>query len=402
MSPSIATAVVLDTARTESDADAFTVIAAALSETERGRQFLQEFARRAQREETGALLAAIETLQGTIARMQSSADIPRLRMDLMEMAKAIARTRAEIAAIRPPQTDDSKFNTATEELDAIVTSTERATEEILAAAEHIQDITWTLREQGAPADLCDTLESRAIDIYTACSFQDITGQRTGKVVAVLRYLEMHVNAMVSIWGLEDDPELAALAQTFEPQDRRPDAHLLNGPQLDGQGLGQGDVDSMMDFSRSPVDAFEAAPADMDQAALDAMDFDTVAFEPDPHQTPDATETVFLDEPEDDYAPPARAAAEEAGLEDWELAAAQVWAECGADEAQNSTQAHFDSERADHDIFTLRAHVEDRLVPDRGGRAASQAATLPAAGAPDEDDVLDLGAFDRVTAERLFR
>ena len=28
-----------------------------------------------------------------------------------------------------------------------------------------------------------------MQIYTACSFQDLTGQRTGKVVQVLRYLE---------------------------------------------------------------------------------------------------------------------------------------------------------------------------------------------------------------------
>ena len=39
--------------------------------------------------------------------------------------------------------------------------------------------------------------------YTACSFQDITGQRTEKVVNVLRFIEQRINAMIEIWGVED-------------------------------------------------------------------------------------------------------------------------------------------------------------------------------------------------------
>ena len=73
-------------------------------------------------------------------------------------------------------------STATEELDNVVEATEQATSEILQAAEEIQEVAWTLREKGAEAELCDTLDQRATDIYTACSFQDITGQRTAKVV----------------------------------------------------------------------------------------------------------------------------------------------------------------------------------------------------------------------------
>ncbi|MGA8688828.1 MAG: hypothetical protein WB662_02685, partial [Methyloceanibacter sp.] len=62
---------------------------------------------------------------------------------------------------------------------------------------------WILREKGAEPGLCDTLDQRATDVYTACSFQDITGQRTEKVVKVWRFIEQRINAMIEIWGVED-------------------------------------------------------------------------------------------------------------------------------------------------------------------------------------------------------
>jgi chemotaxis protein CheZ len=73
----------------------------------------------------------------------------------------------------------------------------------LQAAEEIQEVGWILREKGAEPGLCDTLDQRATDVYTACSFQDITGQRTEKVVKVWRFIEQRINAMIEIWGVED-------------------------------------------------------------------------------------------------------------------------------------------------------------------------------------------------------
>ncbi len=70
----------------------------------------------------------------------------RLRGDVMDMAHAIARTKAEIAAINAPDHDQSRLGGASAALDAIVLSTERATSDILGAAEQVQEAAWTLRE----------------------------------------------------------------------------------------------------------------------------------------------------------------------------------------------------------------------------------------------------------------
>ncbi|HXW30017.1 MAG TPA: hypothetical protein VEK55_11700 [Xanthobacteraceae bacterium] len=222
-----------------SEAD-YDMIESAVMETTRGRWFLAEYARRNRHADTTMLLGAIGRLEASLRGEPTPRAVDRLRFDLVDMAKSIARTKAEIATIKPDAVQHGKFGEATEELDSIVQATETATSEILAAAEQIQEIAWTLREQGLDPIVCDTLDARATEIYTACSFQDLTGQRTGKVIEVMRYLEGRINAMIDIWGLRGamsaEAEVAAEASQADP---------LSGPARRGHGLDQSGVDVVM-------------------------------------------------------------------------------------------------------------------------------------------------------------
>ncbi len=183
---------------TEADYEA---IHTAVMETERGRWFLAEYARRNRNADTALILAAIDRVEALWReRRPAASPAERVRFDLVEMAKAIAQTRSEIAAMRPEGDHKGSLSEASEELDSIVQATAQATSDILAAAEQMQEIAWTLREHGAAQTVCDALDRRATDIYTACSFQDLTGQRIGKVVEVLRFLEERIRAMIDIWG----------------------------------------------------------------------------------------------------------------------------------------------------------------------------------------------------------
>jgi chemotaxis regulatin CheY-phosphate phosphatase CheZ len=213
----------------------YAAIEAAVMETARGRWFLGEFARRNRTADTNLLLEAIGRLEQAIATERSAQDLDRLRFDLMEMAKAISLTKTEIAAIRPVEHQQSHLVVASETLDAITRTTERATSDILEAAEQIQETAWTLREQGVNPTLCHELDRRATEIYTACSFQDLTAQQMGKIVQTLRYLEGRIDAMIEIWG----GAAAGLA------DEAPkDAGAAPRPSLDGErpDLSQTDVD----------------------------------------------------------------------------------------------------------------------------------------------------------------
>lgn len=179
-----------------------------------------------------------------------------LRKELLEISAHIQQTRNEIAALHPDQQGTSRLVLATSELDAIVSATERATYDILNGAERIQAAAAKLPASPEIAAIASEIGGQATEIMTACSFQDLTGQRISKVVNALRYIETRINAMIEIWGIDE----AARAMATGPQDTRPDAHLLNGPQLEG-AADQNEIDSL----------FEAAPAPpVDQNAIDAM------------------------------------------------------------------------------------------------------------------------------------
>ncbi|MGS4885743.1 protein phosphatase CheZ [Roseibium sp. MB-4] len=222
-----------------------------LMESDRGRRFLKEFLNRNKTPETTEILGAIQRLEKVVTRQRKVPDLDKIRLDIADMHEAIERTKAEIANIKDDGDESNRFVDASHELDAIVTQTEGATQSILEAAEQIQEKAWVLRENGADNATCDDIDAKATEIFMACSFQDLTGQRTNKVVQVLRYLESRINLMINIWGIED----LEADDTAGPVDSRPDAHLLNGPQRDGAGVSQNSVDELMSVSG---DVFEAA------------------------------------------------------------------------------------------------------------------------------------------------
>jgi chemotaxis protein CheZ len=243
-----------------SEAD-YEAIESAVMETSRGRWFLAEFARRNRHADTAMLLKALERIEGAVTGERSVSAVERIRFDLVEMANAIARTRAEIAAIKPEAEHQGRFGKASEELDCVVQTTEAATSDILACAERIQELAWTMREQGLAPELCDLIDARATEIYTACTFQDLTGQRTRKVIGVLRYLEGRINAMIEIWGLGGAAAAAPKAEHVA------DVTLLHGPAAPGEGLDQADVDMVM----GPAVAIAPATPDEYPAFLDGVD-----------------------------------------------------------------------------------------------------------------------------------
>ncbi|GAA0773660.1 chemotaxis protein [Roseibium denhamense] len=221
-----------------------------LMESDRGRRFLKEFLNRHKTPETTEILGAIHRLEKVVTRQRKVPDLDKIRLDIADMHEAIERTKSEIANIKAEGDESNRFVDASHELDAIVTQTEGATQSILEAAEQIQEKAWVLRENGADDATCDDIDAKATEIFMACSFQDLTGQRTNKVVQVLRYLESRINLMINIWGIED----LEAGDMAGPVDSRPDAHLLNGPQRAGAGVSQGSVDELMAVSEDVFDA----------------------------------------------------------------------------------------------------------------------------------------------------
>ncbi len=260
--------------------DDFDAVYQAVSETARGRWFIQEFLKRSGSANTQLILDAIKQIGAApVQAADGSSEV--LRRELTEMSKSISQTREEIAAIQPTgsQNTNNRILEATGELDGIVTATERATSDILGAAENIQNCVERLRANETAPDVCDDVEAQIMDIFTACSFQDITGQRTTKVINVMRYLEQRVDAMINVWGPAGESD----GQPFvDPNDDRPDAHLLNGPQPEGEGHDQDAIDALMSgFGDAPADTStgdDTAPDETPAEAAPDEAADEVAFD----------------------------------------------------------------------------------------------------------------------------
>ena len=254
----------------------------ALSQTSRGRAFLRMRDRRTRLVAVDEFHHIANLLKQQVQRLAAGDFAPppraaapagegqtgRIQEELSALRAFVDQARGDMAALRPADGGNDPILAATAELDAIVQATERATTEILDASDIIQEFTIRIpRDDPDWAELANGIETQCIEIMTACSFQDITGQRTTKVINTLRYIEERVNALIEVWGVDRTgtgatPDVAAAHRKLN--DARPDAHLLNGPQLEGQGVSQNDIDTLFDgmATENPqvLSRAESAPA----------------------------------------------------------------------------------------------------------------------------------------------
>lgn len=157
---------------------------------------------------------------------------------------AVKRTKQEMDKIGVDAFSPADVERAGEELQAIVAGTEHATQAVLQAAEDIDQNANTLSaslKRGHEQGLAHDIRERVVQIYEACNFQDLTGQRVTKVVATLKFIEEHVGRLMEIWhGIEQLKPITL--DEIEGKDRR----LLNGPKLAGESghSSQDDIDTM--------------------------------------------------------------------------------------------------------------------------------------------------------------
>jgi chemotaxis protein CheZ len=160
---------------------------------------------------------------------------------LSSLASFIATTKKEIASIRADDIGGEYIPTATDHLDEVVGATEAATNKIMDCCDTISAIAGK-----QPQPVQDELMAVVTNIYEACNFQDITGQRITKVVRTLKHIDGQVGLLLK--ALDD------AGFHFKPQDGAtpidlskstdPDKHLLNGPQKAADAIKQDDIDAL--------------------------------------------------------------------------------------------------------------------------------------------------------------
>lgn len=170
----------------------------------------------------------------------------KLKVELDLIHDAINRTKQEIAVLHGKSFSGDEMAKVTGELGAVVGGTEEATQQILEAAEAIDQAASALGKAMSPdqqAQLSEEIQDRVVGIFEACNFQDLTGQRISKVMTTMKFIEHHINVMMEIWGGVDaiKQHAPAIVDT-----RVGDAKLLNGPKgMDDEGhVSQDDIDAL--------------------------------------------------------------------------------------------------------------------------------------------------------------
>ncbi|MCC3860818.1 protein phosphatase CheZ [Pseudemcibacter aquimaris] len=163
--------------------------------------------------------------------------------ELKGLLNYIQQAKDEISALRPKEYGTNRIPEASNELDAIVSHTEKAAETVMDSAD----------ELGELAEKCDEeVSARLMDISTvlfeASGFQDITGQRINKVVTTLAHLEEKLSALAEAIGDADVDEKEEVADEdiFDKVDEMANEEFLNGPQLEGEAQDQAAIDALFD------------------------------------------------------------------------------------------------------------------------------------------------------------
>jgi chemotaxis protein CheZ len=190
--------------------------------------------------EVAEALALLETYRAQIEQCQ------KLKVELDLIHDAITRTKREIAVLHGKSFNGEEMAKVTGELGAVVGGTEEATQQILEAAEAIDNAATALSKVTSPDQqklLSEEIQERVVSIFEACNFQDLTGQRINKVMTTMKFIENHITVMMDIWGGVDAIKAHAPAIV---DDREGDDRLLNGPKLEGDEghASQNDIDAL--------------------------------------------------------------------------------------------------------------------------------------------------------------
>lgn len=173
--------------------------------------------------------------------------------ELGELAKFINQARKDLRDFQPHLLSEHEIPDASDQLDAIVQQTEKATGSIMDSCEQLEGLNQRVidklighnppLDEDVLAGVDDALtesQNHITNIFESCNFQDLTGQRIMKIVKTLREVERQVLRMVVVFGLQNKSVEEDVRKKLEDE-----AELLEGPQLPGNSLEQDDIDDIL-------------------------------------------------------------------------------------------------------------------------------------------------------------
>ncbi len=179
--------------------------------------------------------SSVETLKNFLDGLDHS-----VTDEFHEIMEKIDQTRQDMVHLNIKDQDDCPISDAENELKLVVKATEEATNRIMGAAETIMT--------ADPVDSANyhvVVEQNIMEIFEACSFQDITGQRINRVVETLEFVDYRVHKIARLLGIENNfGEREFDEEAFQERRKRKDDLILHGPQNTGDGVSQDAIDDL--------------------------------------------------------------------------------------------------------------------------------------------------------------
>jgi len=180
-----------------------------------------------------------DIINSVITKIDSNVAQREIYAQIADLAQIIDDLKKQIASYDPQHVKNSHIPDATDELDEVVNATATATNTIMGLCEEIEQLANALDGQKG-----DDITAKVTQIYEACTFQDITGQRIKNVVTTLRTIEQKVDNIMKT--LSDKVGLvtgdARLSKAISVDDEK---SLLNGPQMADKAISQDDIDKLL-------------------------------------------------------------------------------------------------------------------------------------------------------------
>jgi chemotaxis protein CheZ len=183
------------------------------------------------------------------------AQVMELKNELEGMKEAIDETRREVASLHVGRPAQVGIDQLSGELGFVVQQTETAANSILSAAEKIEtemvSIVEHIASEARAEQHVHIVMNEVSRLYEACNFQDLTGQRIGRIVDTFGFIEGQINRMLDIWGgLSAIDHFLAFEESRrkEQEEAIGDQALANGPQVNGAigHVDQSEIDALFD------------------------------------------------------------------------------------------------------------------------------------------------------------
>jgi len=178
------------------------------------------------------VIGVAELLTSSLQPLLRRIDVT-MQKELRGILKKIVTLRNEISKVHADDIANNRIPEMGKELSEVVKATEAATNSIMTAAETVlgaQDL--------AEAQYKELVTNQMMEIFEACSFQDITGQRVTKVVDTVEVIEERIVVLCEMLDSQEKgtgPVLSDKEQSKKDQ-------LLSGPS--SNGVDQNAIDAM--------------------------------------------------------------------------------------------------------------------------------------------------------------